>query len=394
MKKIAFILFCLLSLTLKAQEDKFSMELQRVNLPDALRYIAKLQGLNVIISPAVQGQAIMNLDSADAEDALNMLLLSHGLAKKRLGNLWLIAPHDELIKIKQQELKYTQLDEEASALASEVLQIHYAKALDIGKLLQDGRASLLSKRGSVRVDARTNIICIHDTKQRLRAIRSFIRKLDVPVKQISISARLVAVDCDYERELGIQFSTHLLEADEEKGHYSLALAKLADGSFLDVKLAALENAGRAELISTPGLFTANQQLASIESGEEVPYQEVSESGGTAVVFKKAVLALKVIPQVMPKNHILLKLQINQDRPSQKMVQGVPTINTRQIVTNVLAKSGETIVLGGIYEVNKENGESGLPFLGQIPVVGWLFKQQKIRQNKRELLIFVTPRVID
>lgn len=392
MKKIIFILLCLLSLS--ASENKFSMELQRVNLADAIRYIAKLQGINVIISPAVQGLAIMNLHSVAPDDALNMLLASHGLAKRRQGQLWLIAPQNELIKLKQEEIKYRQLQEESQELASDMMQIHYAKAADIAHLLQNAHASLLSKRGWLRVDARSNKIGISDTAQRIYLLKNFIRKLDVPVKQISIAARLVSVDCDYEKDLGIQFSTHFLKVDEEKGRYSVAMVKLPDASLLDIKLAALENAGRAELISTPSLFTANQQLASIESGEEVPYQEVSESGGTAVVFKKAVLSLKVIPQVMPGNTILLKLQINQDRPSQKMVQGVPTINTRQIVTNVLAKSGETIVLGGIYEMNKEDGESGLPFLGQIPGFGWLFKQKKLRENKRELLIFVTPRVIE
>src|SRR5262249_7616242 len=157
---------------------------------------------------------------------------------------------------------------------------------------------------------------------------------------------------------------------------------------------ALQNAGHAELISSPSLFTANQQLASIEAGEEVPYQEVSESGGTAIVFKKAVLGLKVTPQVLPGKNILLHLQINQDKPNNKMIHGMPRINTRKMITNFKVKSGQTIVLGGIYETNREDGQSGLPFLSSIPGFGWLFGQENIRRSKRELLIFVTPEIVE
>jgi type IV pilus assembly protein PilQ len=392
MRKLIFIFTLIfLSANTAAQDGKLSVELQNTNLPDAIRFIAKLLDMNVIISPAVHGMAVMNLHDAAPEDALNMLLISHSLAKSRVGKLWFIAPQEELFKRKQEELKWQELNEEAAPLTSEILQMKYAKANEIAKLLQD---SYLSKRGRVRVDARTNIICIQDTEERLLRIRHFIDRLDVSVKQISITARLVSIDSDYERDLGLQFQVKGEAVDAQNGHYSLALAKLADGSLLDVKLAALENAGHAELISSPGLFTANQQLASIEAGEEVPYQEVSESGGTAVVFKKAVLGLKVIPQVLPGKNIQLRLQINQDRPNAKMVQGMPSISTRQIISNVLVKSGQTIVLGGIYEMNTENGESGLPFVNRIPILCWLFRQQNMHHHKRELLIFVTPRIID
>lgn len=395
-KFIFSIIICIASSAATAKEADFSLALQNTNLPDAIRTIAKLLDMNVIISPSVHGEAVLSLNHAAPNDALNILLISHGLAKYRSGDIWFIAPQNELVKVKQQELKWRELDEDATSLSSEVWQIRYAKAEDIARLLTDEHASFFSKRGHVRVDARTNTICIQDVAKRLIPIRSLIRKLDVPVQQISIAARLVSVDSDYERELGVQFSVKSIAENvtlEQKGQYSLAIAKLADGSLLDVKLVALENAGHAELISSPSLFAANQQQASIEAGEEVPYQEVSESGGTAVVFKKAVLGLKVVPQILPGKNILLKLQINQDRPNNKMVNGMPTISTRQIITNVLVRSGQTIVLGGIYEVNTENGQSGLPFLSRIPCLGLLFKQQNIRRNKRELLIFVTPNII-
>ena len=222
-----------------------------------------------------------------------------------------------------------------------------------------------------------------------------LRQLDAPAQQITIEARLASVDNDFERELGLDFSVRSTSQPDAQtaGRYSIAVAALPDGSVLDVKLAALENAGHAEIISSPSLFTSNHQSASIEAGEEVPYQEVSESGGTAVVFKKAVLGLKVTPQILPGNHVLLQLQINQDRPSSKMVLGMPVIRTRQINTSVLVKDGKTIVLGGIYETNHEEGQRRLPFLSQVPVLGWFFKEQNTLDTKRELLIFVTPRIM-
>lgn len=395
------MLFFLLTSTAFADNKNLTLELHNASLPDSIRLLAKFLHMNVIISPSVNGVATLQLKNAIPSHALEMLLVSHGLAKWQIGNVWFIAPKEELIKRKQEELKWYEITEEAEPLVTKIWQIKYAKAEDMARLLQDEHASLISKRGHVRVDARTNIICVQDSALHIAEAQRLIKSLDVPVKQIAIEARLASVDNDCERELGINFAVKspLVEGEdaksvkEEAGHYSLAVAKLADGSLLDVRLSALEKAGHAELISSPSLFTANQQPASIEAGEEVPYQEVSESGGTAVVFKKAVLSLKVIPQVLPGNKVLLQLQINQDRPSNKMVLGVPTISTRQITTNVLVKNRETIVLGGIYENNRENGWQGLPFISQIPLLGWLFKQQTTRENKRELLIFVTPRII-
>lgn len=379
-----------------------SLALVNAGLGDAIRLVAQATHINVIISPAVQGSVTMQLEDASPRGVFEMLLGSRGLAMRRLGDVWYIAPRDELIKSTQEEQKWQEIQDDASPLVTRVLQIRYAKADDIARLLRDEHQTFLSRRGRVKVDARTNILCLQELPANIGVINAMIRRLDVPVQQIAIDARLVSVDDDVERELGIRFNVRgkarsdnsLPLSNSGSDGYSLAIARLADNSLLDVRLSALENAGHAELISSPSLFTANQQAASIEAGEEVPYQEVSDSGGTAVAFKKAVLGLKVTPQVLPGNRVLLQLQINQDRPGSRMVQGMPAITTRQIITSVLVGNGKTIVLGGIYETGNENGQQRLPFVSRIPGLGLLFQQKTDRENKREMLIFVTPRIIN
>jgi type IV pilus assembly protein PilQ len=365
--------------------------------------MAKLLHLNVVISPRVQGDVSLYFDRANPKDAFAMLLSSHGLIKSQRGNVWYIASREELITEKENELKWQTAKASAESLITQIWQIKYAKAEEVAHLFQKERGDFLSKRGRLYVDSRTNSICIQDTKETIQLARALIKRLDVPVEQMAIYVRLIAIDSDCERELGISFIDKQVGNEKQnlsnnyakgaRGRYTLAIVKLADRSLLDIKLSALERKGRAELISSPSLFTANQQLAFIEAGEEVPYQEVSESGGTGIAFKKAVLGLRVTPQVLPHRKILLQLQINQDRPSNKMILGMPTISTRQIMTNVLIKDGQTIVLGGIYETNKENAEEHVPFISEIPIIGLLFKQHERRINKRELLIFVTPRII-
>lgn len=380
----------------------YSLDLQNANLSEVIQLLAKLLRVNVIVSPSVSGKVTLHLHNARHTEVLDMLLATHGLGKLRMDNVMYIAPREELIKQKQDELRWRTIRQESARLIAKVWQIKYAKAEDIAYLIQNEHASLLSKRGQISLDKRTNTLYIQDVEEQMRALYTLIERLDVPVKQISIAARLVSIDSDCERELGLNFlnraripneGAQLAVTPESLGSYSLAVAKLADGSLLDVKLAALENAGHAELLSSPSLFTANQQPASIEAGEEVPYQELNPNGGTAIVFKKAVLGLKVTPQILPGGKVLLVLQINQDRPSNRTILGMPTISTHQIMTNVLVANGETIVLGGIYETNAENLQQRVPFLSRIPLLGSLFIKQHSRQNKRELLIFVTPSII-
>lgn len=396
-KRYQFVFLVILWLNLAvARASTVSVDFQNTSLTSVIRLLAKAAAMNVVIHPEVKGVATLSLHDANALNALDDLLLAHGLIRSRTQDAWLIARAETQLALTQEAAKWRDAKEAEMPMASRAFSIRYADAAALAKILQSAETNVISKRGGVSVDARTNTIFVRENQRTLLLIARMIHTLDVPVQQILIEARLASVDHDVERDLGLEFLTTATlggPATQSAGRYSLAIARLADGSWLDVKLAALEKAGHARLISSPSLLTANLQPASIESGDEIPYQEVSESGGTAVVFKKAVLALHVTPQVLPGNRVLLRMQVNQDRPSDKIVQGVPTISTRQMKTSVLAKSGETVVLGGIYEVDQEEGERGLPLLNRLPLLGVLFKESQTRHTKRELLIFVTPKVM-
>lgn len=396
-KLIIYLLCCMLCFSTppaSANSSLISLDLQNINLIDALRLMAKFMHLNVVISPAINGAVSLHLQNASALKAFDLLLISQGLAKYQEGNVWFIAPAGELMKRVEEAVHLQTLATEAAPLATRIWQMRYAKAEDIAHVLRGNNYSLLSKRGHIRVDGRTNSLCIQDIADNFPAINQLLKKLDIPVQQILIDARLASIDHHYEKELGIDFTTCQRSSvnSESSKHFSLAIAKLADTSILDMQLIAMEQNGHGEVISRPSLFTANQQTALIESGEEIPYQETTESGATSVAFKKAVLRLKVTPQVLPGDQVLLQLEINQDKPSSRIVLGVPTISTRQIATNIQVHSGQTIVLGGIYEASLEADEQRIPFLGKIPLVGLLFQQHNLANSKRELLIFVTPKI--
>ena len=389
----------------QAQLDhgKMTVDLQNVPLPEALNLFARFTHFNLVMSPDITGSVTLHLKRVNVNAAFDMLLMSQGLSQWSKGNLLFVAPHSEMMRRKQEALRFQEAATEMAPLLTRTWQIRYAKAQDIAHLLKEGGHTLLSKRGVINVDERTNRIYVRDVEKSFLSVTQLVREFDVPVRQVLIEARLASVDSDCERELGVNFSVqnpvisrslpNFSDGPHAIPRYSIAVASLPNGSQLDVALSALEEEGKGELISSPHLFTANQQTASIEAGEEIPYQETSASGATSVAFKKAVLSLKVTPQILPDNQVMLQLAINQDRPSNRIVLGVPAISTRQMLTNILIHNGETVVLGGIYELNKEKGEERIPFLGKIPVVGLLFTMSHVRENKRELLIFVTPRII-
>ncbi|WBV68292.1 type IV pilus secretin PilQ family protein [Legionella pneumophila] len=408
---------------------RISLNFQNISIRAVLQLLADFTGINMVVSDKVQGDITLRLNDIPWDQALDIILTTQGLDKRRKGNVMLIDTKASMDKMEEEQLKSQQTIEKLEPIRSDLIQINYAKAADIAVLIKDKQNSLLSDRGKISVDARTNTIWIQDTGTKIEEVRELIKQLDIPVKQVLIEARIVEVTKDFSQDIGIRWGvsrpTHLsgtLEGANELARgtapanvvplerrlnldlaaapltgatpasVGIALAKLNDNILLDLELSALESEGRAELISSPRLITTNQQAAVIESGEEIPYQEATSSGATAVAFKKAVLSLKVTPQITPDGKILMDLQINQDTPPQTFL-GVPAIITKEIQTNVLVNNGQTIVLGGIYKQDKNKVINRIPFFGELPVVGILFSNRQITLKNEELLIFITPRII-
>lgn len=407
---------------------RISLNFQDIQVRAVLQLLAEFTGINVVVSNRVTGSITLRLNDVPWDQALDIILTTQGLDKRQMGNVMLIDKTDAFTTRENEELAAQQAAKKLAPIRSELLQINYAKAADIATMLKDKDTSLLSERGTLSVDTRTNTIWLQDTGAQIDEIRELVKKLDIPVKQVLIEARIVNVTKDCAEDIGVKFGvskpTHLsgtleganelaggnpaadvpiaqrlnvdlgaLPIDASPGSIGIALAKLGGGVLLDLELSALETEGRAEIIASPRLMTTNQQAAVIESGEDIPYQEATSSGATAVAFKKAVLSLKVTPQITPDEKLLMDLQINQDSDSGRRVQGVPIILTKAIETSVLVNNGQTIVLGGIYKQDKNNSVTRVPFLGKIPVVGNLFTRSQARLSNEELLIFITPRII-
>ena len=312
------------------------------------------------------------------------------------------------------------VDEE---LISELIQIKYLKAADIAAFINNKANSLLSERGKLNVYRQTNYLWVNDNKTHLQQIKQLIQQLDRPTQQVQIDARIVNISEEAIMDLGIRFggsnsasgngtlsgshslATQLVAPLAQRLNVDLAapvlnpasmgiaLAKLGTGTLLDLELSALESEDKAKIVAHPRLVATNQQAAIIESGEEIPYQEATLSGATAVAFKKAVLSLKVVPQITPDNRLLLDLEINQDTPSGRLVNGVPAITTKALHTHVIVNNGQTLVLGGIYKQDKNNSIKRVPFWGRLPVIGALFRNIHKKVKNEELLIFITPRII-
>jgi type IV pilus assembly protein PilQ len=408
---------------------RISLNFQNINIRAVLQLLADFTAINMVVSDKVQGEITLRLNDIPWDQALDIILTTQGLDKRRKGDVMLIDTKVSLDKMEEDELKSQQTIQKLEPIRSDLLQINYAKASDIAILIKDKQNSLLSDKGKISVDARTNTIWIQDTGTKIEEVRDLIKQLDIPVKQVLIESRIVEVTKDFSQDIGIRWGiskpTHLsgtLEGANQLARgtapanvtplsqrlnldlaaapvagspasVGIALARLSDNILLDLELSALESEGQAELISSPRLITTNQQAAVIESGQEIPYQEATSSGATAVAFKKAVLSLKVTPQITPDGKILMELQINQDRPSAQTFLGVPAILTKEIQTNVLVSNGQTIVLGGIYRQDKNKSLDRIPFFGELPVVGPMFRRKQLTLRNEELLIFITPRII-
>ncbi|GIU18819.1 secretin [Shewanella sp. MBTL60-112-B2] len=417
------------------KEDKkydgrsLSLNFQNISVRTVLQIIADYNNFNLVTSDTVEGDITLRLDDVPWDQALDLILQAKGLDKRIEGNILMVAPIEEIAIRESQELKNMQEVKELAPLYSEYLQINYAKAVDIAGLLKGEDSSLLTSRGSVAVDERTNTLLVKDTEETLENIHRLIEVLDIPIKQVLIEARMVTVKDDVSEDLGVRWgvtdqqgnkgtsgslegagdiangtvpslddrlNVNLPAAVANPTSIAFHVAKLADGTVLDLELSALEQENKGEIIASPRITTSNQKAAFIEQGVEIPYVEASSSGATTVTFKKAVLSLRVTPQITPDNRVILDLEITQD--SQGKTVDTPTgqavsIDTQRIGTQVLVDHGETIVLGGIYQQQLISRVSKVPILGDIPYLGFMFRSTSDKNERQELLIFVTPKIV-
>ncbi|GAB2920362.1 type IV pilus secretin PilQ [Rheinheimera gaetbuli] len=409
-----------------------SLNFQDIPVRTVLQIIADYNGFNLVTSDSVRGNITLRLDGTPWDQALDIVLRVKGLDKRMEGNILMVAPTDELAAREARELEAKQTVADLEPLYSDFLTINYAKAADIARLLGNFDARMLSIRGSVNVDERTNTILIKDTAVNIENVRKLIERLDVPVRQVLIEARMVTVRDSVADELGIRWGftdqqsssssnqgtsgsaggantiangaipslddrwNVNFPASNAAGSIAFHIARLADGTLLDLELSALEQENKGEIIASPRITTANQKEARIEQGVEIPYVQAASSGATTVEFKKAVLSLTVTPQITPDNKIIMDLVITQNTRGETVQ--TPTgpataIDTQQIQTQVLVDNGETIVLGGIYQQQILSTVNKVPFFGDIPYVGALFRSTFTKNEKNELLIFVTPKII-
>jgi len=401
--------------------ERLSLNFQDIEVRSVLQLIADFTGLNVVVSDTVGGSLTLRLKNVPWDQALDIILKTKGLAMRQTGNVMLIAPSEEIAAREKLELESQKQIEELEPLYSEFIQINYAKADTIASLLKSSDTTLLSERGMVTTDERTNTLLVQDTSAKLVEIRKLVSTLDIPVRQVLIESRIVVANNDFSRDLGIKFGMSRRSTfDSGDKFYSvsgkegiggagsgllvdlpvastssigLALGKV-DGSFLlDLELSAMEAEGHGEVISNPRVLTSNQKAAYIETGTEIPYQESTSSGATSTSFKKAVLSLQVTPQITPDDRIFMDLIVNKDSVGEETSEGIPTIDTNEIGTQVLVDNGETLVLGGVYEQENRKTVNRVPFFGELPLVDWMFKSTVRTNNKAELLIFVTPKIV-
>ncbi|WP_114327158.1 type IV pilus secretin PilQ [Candidatus Colwellia aromaticivorans] len=402
-----------------------SLNFQDIPVRTVLQIIADYNEFNLITSDTVTGNITLRLDGVPWDQALDIILKVKGLDKRMQGNILMVAPSDELAAREAKNLQAQQQVEELATLYSEYVQINYAKASELSDLIKNEGTSILSPRGSVSVDERTNTLLIRDTAKIIEDIKRMVNILDIPVRQVIIEARMVTVKDNINEELGIRWgvtdtdgqyatsgslegagsaNTGLVPALVDRlnvnlpvvspaGALAFQVARLADGTILDLELSAMEKENKGEIIASPRITTANQKEAYIEQGVEIPYQEAASSGATATQFKKAVLSLTVTPHITPDNKIILDLVVTQDTVSDVQSGQAPAIDTQRIGTQVLVNNGETIVLGGIYQQAIISTVSKVPVLGDIPYFGWLFRNTNQFNEKKELLIFVTPRIV-
>ena len=417
--------------------DRLSLNFQDIEVRSVLQLIADFTGTNIVVSDTVTGNITLRLQNVPWDQALDIVLKTKGLAMRKNNDVILVAPSEEMAAREKLELESQKQIEELAPLYSEYIQVNYAKASELAALLKGEEGnSMLSERGSVSIDERTNTLLLRDTAEKLADIRKLVGTLDIPVRQVLIESRIVIANDDFARDIGVRLggnkvdssnttntgvggglpgdiawnnfaNTFIINPGDSDPPTDALLTDLRVGNpmgavnfvigrlgkdLLRLELSAMQAEGKGEIVSSPRVITANQKEAVIRDGVEIPYLEASSSGATSVSFKEAVLALRVTPQITPDDRIIMDLEVNQDTVGQ-VFSGVPSIDTRAVETQVLVDNGETAVLGGIYIQENRKEVDKIPLLGDLPGVGAAFRQTRSLNNKSELLIFVTPKII-
>jgi type IV pilus assembly protein PilQ len=428
------------------QGERLSLNFQNVDVRSLLQVIADFTNLNIITSDSVGGSITLRLKDVPWDQALDIILQSKGLDMRKNGNVLIVAPREELATKEKLELEARNQIADLEPLRTETFQVNYQKAEDVRRLLADDKQRLLSKRGSIVVDPRTNQMFVQDTVSRLEEIRRLLQKVDVPVPQVLIEARIVEAADTFSRNLGVRFgvaritgtgafaggtgvtttggaggggssnpgsgigapsgslsgvgvsSVNMVNLPAgglngfQAGTFALTLVNSSLSNLLNLEISALESEGRGKIVSSPRVVTADKVKAVIEQGTEIPYQQATSSGATSVSFRKATLKLEVTPQITPEGSIFLDVRVNKDSRGQDTASG-PAIDTKNVQTQVLVENGGTVVLGGIFEQIQRVTTTKLPFLGDVPVVGNLFKNTVRVNDRSELIIFITPRIV-
>ena len=428
--------------------ERLSLNFQEIQVRAVLQLLADFTDFNLVTSDTVTGTITLRLQNVPWDQALDIILKTKGLSMRKTGNVVMVAPTEEIAAREKLELESQQQIEELAPLRSEYIQVNYAKAADIAALLKSKDNQLLTPdRGNVTVDERTNTLLVRDTAAKLEDIHRLVNKLDIPVRQVLIESRVVIANDDFAKDIGVRFGfsransigggneievgggkpgqistmiydsgTHLntnvgIENPAGSGNRALMVNLPSElggdrggainfligkiGSYLlQLELSAMQQEGKGEIISSPRVITSDRNKATIKQGVEIPYQEATSSGATSVSFKEAVLKLEVTPQITPDDRLIMDLIVSKDSPDySRAVLGVPPVDTREVETSVLVDNGETIVLGGVFERTRSKSTERIPFLGDLPYVGFLFKQTAENDENNELLIFVTPKIL-
>ncbi|MBK8115970.1 MAG: type IV pilus secretin PilQ [Candidatus Accumulibacter sp.] len=405
------------------QGEKLSLNFQNVDVRRLLQVIGEFTGMNMVVSDSVGGSITLILKDVPWDQALDIIMQQKGLDMRKNGNVILIAPRDEIATKEKLDFEAKLQIGDLEPLLTESFQMNYIKAKDMQSLLTDQKQPLLSKRGSANTEERSNILFVRDTPSRLEEVRVMIAKIDIPSRQVMIEARIVEAGDSFAKNLGVRmiwnqtdrsgavtvgggqnFTGQLNSASlvnlpatprtGTPGSILFTLFNTAQTQFLNLEVSALEADGRGKVISSPRVMTANQVKAKIEQGVEIPYQQATSSGATSVSFRKANLSLEVTPQITPDGRVHMKLKVNKDTPNTRLSTGAGVaIDTKQVDTEVLVENGGTVVIGGIYTQEVRNNTTRIPFFGDLPYIGFLFKNREWIDDKTELLVFVTPRIV-